>query len=325
MATADKSVPPRDVMDSSKDIPTSFGELIDDASSYAEDFRAALSNDAAAKRGSAGRHLPDMSVGDSSPPEGNIRQASPPPEGNIRRALAGEQGCGASSDRAALTTADMQRLFDRNFNRLDKDGNGFVSQDEIEQAMHDRSFKGDDAIFVTTLHKNWQALAQENDDGVLTDRKGISKEDMTAFDGLQRADRDADVVKEVRNTLASSQNRLEYATCREAFADSGHPEKSITAEAIRQGNTGDCYFLAALGSMAESNPRAVANMIKDNGNGTYTVTFPGDPENPVTVKAPTEAEMATYQSGSQYGTWPAILEKAYAKHEGGSYSDIDGS
>jgi hypothetical protein len=40
-----------------------------------------------------------------------------------------------------------------------------------------------------------------------------------------------------------------------------------------QGEPNDCYLIAALGSLADSNPLAVENMFIDNGDGTYTVRF----------------------------------------------------
>jgi hypothetical protein len=40
-----------------------------------------------------------------------------------------------------------------------------------------------------------------------------------------------------------------------------------------QGSLGDCYFISALGTLADSNPAAVQNMFIDNGDGTFTVRF----------------------------------------------------
>lgn len=40
-----------------------------------------------------------------------------------------------------------------------------------------------------------------------------------------------------------------------------------------QGELGDCYFISSLGTIADSNPAAIENMIIDNGDGTYTVRF----------------------------------------------------
>jgi hypothetical protein len=43
----------------------------------------------------------------------------------------------------------------------------------------------------------------------------------------------------------------------------------------KQGMLGDCYFIAALGSLGTTNGDAVRNMFVDNGDGTYTVRFYG--------------------------------------------------
>ena len=40
-----------------------------------------------------------------------------------------------------------------------------------------------------------------------------------------------------------------------------------------QGGLGDCFFISALGTLADSNPAAVQNMFIDNGDGTFTVRF----------------------------------------------------
>jgi hypothetical protein len=54
-------------------------------------------------------------------------------------------------------------------------------------------------------------------------------------------------------------------------------------------------------------------MIKDNKDGSFTVTFPGRPDNPITVDAPTQAQLARFAGTSRHGFWPAVIEKAYAR------------
>ncbi len=42
---------------------------------------------------------------------------------------------------------------------------------------------------------------------------------------------------------------------------------------MKQGQLGDCYFIAALGAIADRTPTAIQNMFVDNGDGTFTVRF----------------------------------------------------
>lgn len=46
-----------------------------------------------------------------------------------------------------------------------------------------------------------------------------------------------------------------------------------TIDDIDQGNTGDCYVIAALGAVAQANPHRVRKIVRRNTNGTYGVTF----------------------------------------------------
>lgn len=121
------------------------------------------------------------------------------------------------------------------------------------------------------------------------------------------------------------------------FLDSGP-----TAENVSQGAPGDCYFVNALASLAETDPQAIVNMIKDNGDGTYTVTF-HDPSNnmkevqiavdnslpvaPVEAYSDFNGNIQTYKpygADVQGGLWVAIVEKAYAAWTG-SYVSISNS
>ena len=71
-----------------------------------------------------------------------------------------------------------------------------------------------------------------------------------------------------------------------ALDDSGKPDLSGDLTNIKQGDAGDCYFLAALMTVASRAPATVLNMVHDNGNGTYTISFHSKYDgvsNPVTV------------------------------------------
>ncbi len=89
--------------------------------------------------------------------------------------------------------------------------------------------------------------------------------------------------------------------------------QGINPDAIKQGLIGNCYFIAALSAVAKADPGTIRDSIQDNKNGTYTVTFKGAPDQPVTVSAPTEAEMGLYNSGRNNGVWATVMEKAYGE------------
>lgn len=121
-----------------------------------------------------------------------------------------------------------------------------------------------------------------------------------------------------------------------------------TPDDIMQGKLGDCYFIAALCSVAANNPQIIRDMMKDNGDGTVTVRLYDEKKDGklepmyITVEKSVPVINLRKADGSQSvedinanGTlWVQILEKAFAAsniHESSeekfseterSYSDI---
>lgn len=109
------------------------------------------------------------------------------------------------------------------------------------------------------------------------------------------------------------------------FGDAKDPLQSIKADAcIQPFGIGNCYFVAALASLANAHPEKVKNMIQVNDDGTYTVKFPGA-SRPVTVEKPTKDEIEQVGGATKYGIWPLVIQKAYGKYCGGGKHDLDGS
>jgi len=117
--------------------------------------------------------------------------------------------------------------------------------------------------------------------------------------------------------------------------------KGIHLDDIHQGSLGDCYLIAGMGAIANTDPELIEKMIHDNGDGTYTVTFhvteeingefiPTGKTEQITVDGtfPTKdgKRFAYGHSNDEGELWPAIVEKAYAKWKGGEgdYEDIVG-
>jgi hypothetical protein len=92
---------------------------------------------------------------------------------------------------------------------------------------------------------------------------------------------------------------------------------------VRQGNLGDCYFLAALGSLTKSQPSSLSSMFTDNGDGTFTVRFfNAGVAKYVTVDrmlpTNTYGKLVYDDAGASVGDsanelWVPLAEKAYAQ------------
>jgi hypothetical protein len=103
---------------------------------------------------------------------------------------------------------------------------------------------------------------------------------------------------------------------------------------VVQGQHADCFLVAAMAAIVQQHPdpdRWMKEVIKDNGNGSYTVTFyelrPAM-YNPATstfepagyAKVPVTVQMGLHRGArSDDGgeKWPAVVEKAYAQAYGG--------
>lgn len=98
---------------------------------------------------------------------------------------------------------------------------------------------------------------------------------------------------------------------------------------IDQNRLGDCYFLAALGAIVAQDPDVISNMLRDNGDGTYTATFYAAQDGervPVEVTVdgdlPVNADGTLVYAGAvdsdgdnDLELWVPLLEKAYAKFQ----------
>ena len=100
---------------------------------------------------------------------------------------------------------------------------------------------------------------------------------------------------------------------------------------IRQGAIGDCYYLASLSSLADTDPQIIQQMITSLGDGTYAMRFH---RNGSEVYLRLDGDLPTNSRGSlvyaktgpDNELWVPLAEKAYAHFRYGqnSYASISG-
>lgn len=93
--------------------------------------------------------------------------------------------------------------------------------------------------------------------------------------------------------------------------------QGISHRDIEQGQTGDCYLLGSLASVAVHRPNLIRDMFVDNGDRTYTIRFfnrDGEADY-VTVDQhlPVSATGAPVYADYAKELWVALIEKAYAQ------------
>ena len=226
-----------------------------------------------------------------------------------------------------------QDKFLRAFAKLDLNHDNRLSQKEIDEAVIDSSIDSGLAEIVAVLKANFQEIAELHKDGWFGRQNNISLADILTFEHIllqHSSDSKIDTVQSLhqeRQKLTDSKTLAAIASgimervrdisgqkcC--LYGKEGDPIESIKPDAIRQGMIGDCFFLAALNSVIATNPQIITRIIHDNHNDTYTVTFPGLRDEPITVETPTLVELALYARLTEWGTWPAVLEKAYGKYQ----------
>lgn len=96
---------------------------------------------------------------------------------------------------------------------------------------------------------------------------------------------------------------------------------------VEQGAIGDCWLITSMQAIAHTNPDLIERNVRDNGDGTYTVTLYDDGEPVDYVIRP---EFPASNGDPQYADnpndrelWPLLYEKAMAQHMGGNWEDID--
>jgi YD repeat-containing protein len=210
--------------------------------------------------------------------------------------------------------------------QIDKDGDGKLTLTDVNAALSSGALDPQMTQALKLLQQRADEIAPRSfNDRILAREQAFTPEQISKYLETAVFDKQRDqALNDVEGALATSSMSLTSELSTRLYRNPDDPLSSIKPDAVRQGSIGDCYFEAPLASLAHRDPAMIKNMIRKNGDGTYTVTFPGSPDKPVTFKEPTQAEMAVFNRGSQHGIWAAVMEKAYGAYierEGGESKD----
>ncbi len=189
-----------------------------------------------------------------------------------------------------------------NFDKIDANGDHFITRDEAARAVTNPDYKGLNATFVTALYDTINAVQEIHNDEWGDDNDGVTVADLT---GLPPSESKA-VVK----VLSCYRQSINMGTTRDVFTSEGP-----TFNGVSQGYLNTCFFQAVAAGTASMSPSLIKSMIEEVGafpvgERKFRVTMPGT--GPIIVAEPTDAELSIYARGTANGIWMAILEKAYA-------------
>lgn len=101
-------------------------------------------------------------------------------------------------------------------------------------------------------------------------------------------------------------------------------DDALDPSEISQGQLGDCWLLAALGSVAGFDPDFIRDHMWENPDGTWTVKMYDDDGKPVYIQVEPSVPQNGVNDADGNPSWATIYEKAAAEYFGGSYDDLDG-
>lgn len=266
------------------------------------------------------------------PPGPSVKQPEDPPQNQALRESAAKRESRPGDGLAQFKTSLAARFdeWDKRFG-----GKGYLTEQDIDELMEDAGIKGDDAATVATL-KELQRKANGKGTEFHVSREGLTEytrdekgnlkdppggpapmktwEQVTREASMNgpRAGANDSGLQDPGSLWLDAKARLDGSS-HELFAS---PDGKPHYEAARQGKTGSCYFISTVTAMAQDNPEKLRDMLQENvesdGTRSYTVTFPGY-DHPITVKEPTDAELANFSGSGNDGMWLTVLEKAYGQ------------
>ena len=103
-----------------------------------------------------------------------------------------DDACGPKGPKTDINHMDELKAYaEKNFDKLDKDGDGQLSEKELDEAINDPCRTGDDKVAVELLQKYRSDLEDLHDDEFGIENDGITKADLNEFGRKAQDDKEA--------------------------------------------------------------------------------------------------------------------------------------
>lgn len=204
------------------------------------------------------------------------------------------------------------------FNSIDTNDDGIINAAELRKAYDSNPSSAPELTFATKLFYSRELEALKADQAF----SGLTRSDLRALNAVMD-DTAMDAVKvmsEAIKRVADAQNDLKSTSL---YANADNPLESIKPSAINQGYVGNCYFESVVAGFAERRPELIRDMIEETGNGVYIVTFAGEPDNPIYVTMPSDANLGLFNKGTEHGLWANVLENAFGQYRAQIFETLD--
>jgi hypothetical protein len=178
-----------------------------------------------------------------------------------------------------------------------------LSREEVDTDIQNPAICGEDATALSAI-KVYLRGESDKVDYLL----GFSLNSLCPFEGGETTGESAQVLSDQGRKLLYLFGKYLGKISRENVRLYGRDIPHM--DTIKQGRTGDCYFLATVGGLAFQAPQRLKSLIVENSDGSYSVTFPR--HKTISVPPPTDCEIACYSDAGGDGLWLHVLEKAYA-------------
>lgn len=203
--------------------------------------------------------------------------------------------CLAGQSALADDRASFQGVVAKNFDRWTQGSHGVLTSERTKELVLRADIRGEEAAALAAIH------AYQKKSGASQPLSRQSLITRKPEDPTLRRDQAASGANISRN-FGSFARHIQSAP-RRLFA-----VERPSVDTLTQGNLGDCYFVAAVGGLAHTDPSRILQMIKQNRDRSFEVHFPSGQQ--VTVPALTDAQLALSSNAGQQGVWLNVLEIA---------------